>query len=151
MNGPVRIDIDSAAIEQDPELTVLSNGMIVVSWTHPFSGTDNDIYARLFTAAGTPVQVSGSDYFVISGDGSNQTQSSLAALFEGRFVTAWTDNDAEPGGAANSIRIEVNQLTETLTSDGASDTISGSAGIRTTIFGGGGNDTIFSDGDGGPL
>ena len=162
----IRVDTDEARIEQDPEVTVLSNGMIVVSWTHPFALGDNDIYGRIYTQSGAPVQVSGADTFIISGNGLNQTHSSLAALLEGRFVTSWTDSATEPGGAPTSIRVEVNQLTETLTSDGASDSMTGSAltsfmfgeagndtmlggGGLDSLFGGAGDDTITSDGDGG--
>jgi Ca2+-binding RTX toxin-like protein len=164
--GPIRIDVDSVKIEQNPDITVLSNGMIVVTWTHPFGPGDDDIRGRLFTEAGAPVQVSGSDFFTITGATGDQTHSSLATLLEGRFVTTWTDSRAETGGSGTSIRGEVNQLTEVLTSDAGSDTMTGTAlysrllgnggddtmlggGGVDSLFGGDGNDTITSDGDGG--
>jgi hypothetical protein len=166
ISGFIRVDVDDARIEQDPDITVLSNGMIVVTWTHPFAAGDDDIRGRLFSATGVPIQVNGANTFTLTGAAGDQNKSSIAALLEGRFVTAWTSSTSETGGSGSSIRVEVNQLIETLTSDATGDVMTGSAlssrlfgnggddtmlggGGRDSLFGGDGNDTITSDGDGG--
>jgi Ca2+-binding RTX toxin-like protein len=146
-SATIRVDPPAfeGEIEQDPDVTVLANGMILVTWTRPFSATNNDILGRLFTASGVPLQVDGADHIAISVDATNQTHSSVAALLEGRFVTTWTDSDLEPGGMVSSVKVKVNQIGETLTSDASGDTMTGS-GLRSTLFGGGGDDTIRGGG-----
>ena len=45
--------------ESDPDITVLDNGFIVVSWTYPASGVDGDIFCRIFDQDGNPITVDG--------------------------------------------------------------------------------------------
>ena len=44
--------------EADPEITVLANGFIVISWTYPAVGS-NDIYCRIFDQDGNAITVGG--------------------------------------------------------------------------------------------
>jgi Ca2+-binding RTX toxin-like protein len=140
----IRVDtFNSANGDRDPEITVLENGFIVVTWTHEFSGTDDDIYGHIFDANGTSISVSGNDLgggvFVIDSSTLDQNQSSLAALLNGMFVTTWTN--AQGDGSGDSISAEVLELTRTITGDGAVDFIIGDE-LRDTIFGGGGGDHL---------
>jgi RTX calcium-binding nonapeptide repeat (4 copies) len=140
----IRVDtFNSANGDRDPEITVLENGFIVVTWTHEFSGTDDDIYGHIFDANGTSISVSGNDLgggvFVIDSSTLDQNQSSLAALLNGMFVTTWTN--AQGDGSGDGISAEVLELTRTITGDGAVDFIIGDE-LRDTIFGGGGGDHL---------
>jgi hypothetical protein len=61
----VQVNTPSTVDESDPDVTVLSNGFILVTWTHPFSSTDRDIYGRVFDqdlnrSASTAVRASSS-------------------------------------------------------------------------------------------
>ena len=44
--------------ESDPDITVLDNGFIVVSWTYPL-GVGGDVYCRIFDQDGNPITVDG--------------------------------------------------------------------------------------------
>ena len=140
----IRVDTHNPANgDRDPEITVLENGYIVVTWTHEFSGTDDDIYGHVFDANGTSISVAGNDLgggvFSIDTSTLDQTQSSLAALLNGMFVTTWTN--AEGDGNADGISGDVRELTRTITGDAGADIISGDE-LRDTIFGGGGSDIL---------
>jgi Ca2+-binding RTX toxin-like protein len=143
----IRVDSkDGANGDRDPEITVLDNGFIVVTWTHEFSATDDDIYGRVFTANGTPIVVSNantSGVFVIDGSTLDQTQSSLAALLNGMFVTTWTNAGAD--GSSDGISGDVRELMRTITSDAAGDTLNGDE-LRDTLIGNGGDDFLYGNG-----
>ena len=128
--------------DSDPEITVLANGYIVVTWTHQFGPSDGDVHSRYFDQSGNAV--SGG---IFAGDipldntGANEGQSSVAALRNGQFVTTWTDS-ATPGDPnGTGISATVRELTRTQTSDGASDSFQGDE-LLDKQYGFAGNDTF---------
>ena len=149
-NVVIRVDTLSGINgDRDPEITVLDNGFIVVTWTHEFSGTDDDIYGRIFSADGTPVVISnnniGNGVFSIDTSTLDQTQSSLAALLNGMFITTWTNAGVDNG--SDGISGDVRELMRTITSDAAGDTLTGDE-LRDILIGNGGDDTLIgNDGD----
>ncbi|HTV69036.1 MAG TPA: calcium-binding protein [Rhizobiaceae bacterium] len=135
----VRVDTVGASDESNPDVTVLPNGQILVTWENN-TFADGDILGRLFSSTGVAVAVNFStEPFVITISGSNDTAPSVAQIRQGVFVTSWTDSLSD--GSGGSITTEVNEIVSTLTSDGQSDTLVAS-GIRDVIVGNGGNDTV---------
>ena len=77
-DGPIRVDPPalSLQIESDPDIAVLSNGMILITWTHPFNPADGGHLRPAVHRHRPGVQVDGFDYFAITGSGTNDTASS---------------------------------------------------------------------------
>jgi hypothetical protein len=122
----------------DPSISVLDNGFLSVTWAEVFSNTDTDIHARILDPkTGTFV----TDPLTIEFDGGVQETPAVAGLDAGRFVTVWTDQVSSEDGSDSSIRAQIDELTRTLTSDGAGDTLTGDA-LRDLMFGNGGNDVL---------
>ncbi len=140
---PARVDTAHLHVEKDPAITVLANGYIVVSWTHPFSATDDDIYACVFDAKGEPVPISGSTApFVIANTVVNERDSTIASFFGGTFGAAWSSGDA-----GSSISAKVSELVRYSYGDDAHDVMIGDA-LSDRMFGGAGDDVLFGlDGD----
>jgi Ca2+-binding RTX toxin-like protein len=131
----IRVDSNLAAAESDPDITVLDNGLIVVTWTHPFSAADDDIYGALFDQSGNRLTVDGSSFFVLTATGDRDIKSAVSALLDGKFVTVWQD------GASGDIIGEVNELVRNTVGDAANDSFTGD-NLRDSVFGGDGNDTL---------
>jgi Ca2+-binding RTX toxin-like protein len=70
----------------DPSLATLSDGNVVLTFTDLSNDPGGDIRARLFTPAGTPVDL---DFGVDEGGGVD-ADSDVAALADGGFVVSWT-------------------------------------------------------------
>ncbi len=135
----IRVDAPGATEDFDPNITVLANGYLVVSWTHQFSATDRDIFARVFDQSGNAVSVGGStNPFSITSSGTDDTDSSIAQLVRGIFATTWTDTETD--GAGNRISGEVNEIYRRVVSDAASDSLEASA-LSDDFQGNGGIDT----------
>jgi RTX calcium-binding nonapeptide repeat (4 copies) len=138
--GPIRVDIDFNAIESQPAITVLENGFILVTWTHPTGAANNDILGRLFSDAGRALAVDGStDPFVVAGDLANEQGSSLSALVGSGVVVSWTDDN--PDAQGSSIRSIVDTFIRTAIGDGADNVVNGSKAVD-VMSGMGGNDTL---------
>ncbi|NNE23122.1 MAG: hypothetical protein HKN11_10990 [Rhizobiales bacterium] len=139
VSGFIRVDQGLVnVVNSDPDITVLDNGFIVVSWTDP--GGAGNILGRLFDQNGTPIMVDGTtNPFVITSTVTADTNASISAIMNGVFVNTWTDTNPDADG--DSISSEVNEITSTLTSDGAGDLMQGTA-LREFFFGNGGNDTM---------
>jgi Ca2+-binding RTX toxin-like protein len=137
------IQVDTAASpEEQPDITVLANGMIVVTWTHETTGSNRDIYARVFTASGVPVAINGSSNpFTITTSINDDTDAAIAHLFDGRFVTTWADSLDDSGTGTTSITGTILELVRIMNGDGADDVMTGSA-IKDRMFGSGGNDRM---------
>src|SRR5258706_11119558 len=136
----VHVDTAGAANESDPDVTVLPNGFIVVTWTYPFSATDHDIYGRVFDQGGNAVTINGrSTEFVIDANTSDEIQSAVSHLTGGKFITSWQDSATD--GSGGRISSTISELTRTTVGDGANDTFVGDQ-LRDTFTGGGGDDTF---------
>ena len=166
--GFIKVNTTSTVDEVEPDIAVLSNGFIVVSWTRPFSATADDIFARVFDQNGAALPANLAAQFAIAAEGGDRdVLSALGILENGKFVTVWQDA-GDTDGDGGRITGEVNEVTRTSVSDGASDTIlidnlrdiaSGNAGFDTfqggglgafkndTIDGGADDDRILATGD----
>jgi len=83
---------------QDPAaVAVDAAGNFVVVWQSSSGDGDSDVYARRFSATGTPV---GGEFLVHSGTAGVQTAPAVAMADDGGFVVAW-ENDALGDGNTN--------------------------------------------------
>jgi Ca2+-binding RTX toxin-like protein len=74
--------------QTDASVIQLSDGKIVVTWTTPVGG-DFDLYGVSFNAGDSPGAANGFAALVSA----DETQSSVAALPNGRFAISWSDTD----------------------------------------------------------
>lgn len=74
--------------EYDPSIAMAGNGAFVVSYTQVFSGSDTDVYARLFRADNTLVRT-----ITLSDSTRPEGQTSVAMTPDGRFDVAYNDKD----------------------------------------------------------
>jgi Ca2+-binding RTX toxin-like protein len=135
--GTIHVNTPSALGEQTPDVTVLANGFILVTWAKETAADRFDIFGRLLSEGGAPIAVDGADEFVVSGVTGDNRHPAIAATSDGRFITTW-DYDA-PGLVeivAGAKRIE-----RATTGDGADDTFFGDV-LSDSVDGGGGNDTL---------
>jgi Ca2+-binding RTX toxin-like protein len=135
VSGFVRINNPSGQHETDPDITVLDNGFIVVSWTTMLGNIDSDIRARVYTPAGVAV----TDEFTVSNSADTDIKSSVAGLLNGQFVTVWQDNSSDAHGGR--ITGDVTEIVRTTTGDDDGNTLFGDE-LRDVINGGGGKDTL---------
>jgi hypothetical protein len=136
--GAIHVNTPGQQVDGDPAVTVLDNGFILVTWHREVSASSYDVRGRIFTSSGEPVSIGGStDDFIISSWAGNDTFPDVAALYAGKFVTAWTSAQ----GGAQDIAATVKELVRTTTGNNADDTFTGDA-LRDVISSGGGNDTI---------
>ncbi len=127
--------------EIEPAITVLDNGFIVVTWTYPASGTDSDIYGRIFDQSGNPITVSGiTGDFAFTLGTTDDIASAVSVLLGGEFVTVWQDSDTSDGSGGRITRME-SELVRTSVGDGAADTIVGDQ-LHDVIKGNGGADLL---------
>jgi len=137
--GPIHVNNPSPQVDGDPSVSVLDNGMILVTWHREVSPSSYDVYGRIFTHAGEPVTIGGIfSEFLISSAAGNDTYPDAAALDSGRFVTAWTSST---GNLGQDIAAVVKELVRTTTGNNADDTFIGDA-LRDLVSSGGGNDTV---------
>ncbi len=137
--GPIHVNNPSPQVDGDPSVSVLDNGMILVTWHREVSPSSYDVYGRIFTHTGEPVTIAGIfNEFLISSAAGNDTYPDVTALDSGRFVTAWTSST---GNLGQDIAAVVKELIRSTTGNGADDTYAGDA-LRDVISSGGGNDTV---------
>ncbi|MCT7662441.1 beta strand repeat-containing protein [Shinella kummerowiae] len=143
--GFIKVNTTSTVDEVQPDVAVLSNGFIVVSWTKPFNATTDDIFARIFDQNGNALSANLASEFAIAAEGADRDIfSALGMLQNGKFITVWQDG-GDSDGDGGRITGEVNQLTRTSVSDGASDTIQIDS-LRDIASGNAGNDTFQGGG-----
>ncbi|WP_442578044.1 calcium-binding protein [Mesorhizobium sp. ASY16-5R] len=139
--GKVRADQDKA-LDGDISLTVLENGYVLLTHTDDVVGTSS-IRASLFDPAAMTRLVALATIEVQSGI---QDESSVTALKNGTFVTAWhdansdiTDGNTDPGDAHVSIQID--KIVRLSIGDNTSDTITGDL-LVDEMFGRASGDTL---------
>ncbi|CAN5128864.1 hypothetical protein BH10PSE7_BH10PSE7_37430 [soil metagenome] len=140
----IHVNTPATVAESDPDITVLANGFVVVSWTRETSPTDKDIMGRVFDSFGNPVTIDGSsNQFFITSSIDNDVKSSIAHILDGEFGTSWQDsaNDGSSGG----ITTQVNELVRTMTGDNGSDAFYGDS-LRDIVDAGNGADTVYGGG-----
>ena len=104
--GDFVINATTANAQGDPDVTVLSNGNFVVTWTDDSlalgDGSSNGVVGRIFTAAGVPVS---GEILINTTTTASQGTPSVTALSDGGFVAAWQDFSQSPDDTAlNAIR-----------------------------------------------
>ncbi|MBR1122971.1 VCBS repeat-containing protein [Bradyrhizobium lablabi] len=135
-SGFVRVNQTiTAGNQNNPALTQLDNGYIVVGWSDAATGSG---FQKAFTSSGAAIAGSEFDSAV------NVTEAELVALDQGKVVFVRSSTFADSGGDG-SIRYSVTNLTRTQTGDGASDNIIGD-GLSDVMNGGGGNDFFVAAG-----
>lgn len=89
-----QINQQTAGTQYDSQVTVLTDGSYIVSWTDASGrdGSGTGIYARKFSFSGTPLT---EDFRVNTSGAGNQDSAKLTALSDGGFAVVWdTDNDS---------------------------------------------------------
>jgi Ca2+-binding RTX toxin-like protein len=122
-----------------PDVAVLSNGFILVTWAKEMAAGNFDVYGRLFTATGQPVALQGStaEFLVSSTSGQDQNPA-VAALLGGSFITTWDSSDNNSA----DIAARIDQFVRGTAGDGADDIFAGDA-LRDIIDGGDGDDVLL--------
>jgi Ca2+-binding RTX toxin-like protein len=94
------VNSTTANNQSDPAIATLSNGNFIATWTHQFSGSDDDVRGRVFNGNGSGAALSND--FAISNNGApvQETQSAIAALPNGQYIVVW--RDAGGTGAGNT-------------------------------------------------
>ena len=124
----------------EPDVTVLENGFILVTWTSQGVTGGSDVMARLFTGSGAAVNMNGStDAFVLAGGTASEWGSSVSALLAGQFITSWTEDSLDADGSG--IGAVVKELVRTVVAD-ADDNVIGGSTLKDIIYGLDGNDTL---------
>ena len=122
--GLVQVTDFSAPDESDPDVTVLANGFVLVTWSRPTGAANTDIIGRLFDQEGSPVEIAGDDReFVITSSASDDKLPSVSALLAGQYITSWQDSFTGDGSGGR-ITSEISEFLRTSVGDGAADTMS---------------------------
>ncbi|RYD63815.1 MAG: hypothetical protein EOP58_10735, partial [Sphingomonadales bacterium] len=80
----------------NPDIAVLSNGRLVITWDRLFDGSQNGIAARIFEPDGTPA---GAQFQVNTAILASQIGPKVTALANGGFIVGWSDPSQGEGGA----------------------------------------------------
>ncbi|WP_269769733.1 cadherin domain-containing protein [Flavisphingomonas formosensis] len=92
-----RVNTTTAGSQTQPEISALTNGNFVVSWTDP--ANSGDLKAQIYTAAGVKVGVEFTLGSVTTGV---QGDVSIAATAGGGFVAAWEDSSGTLGDTSGT-------------------------------------------------
>lgn len=143
--GFIQVNSVSEPDESDPDVTVLANGFILVSWSKPVAAGNTDIMGRIFTESGDAVTVGSSNQeFVITSSASDDTLSSVSAMLGGRFAAAWQDTLSD--GSSGQVTAEVMDLIRTSLGDDSRNLIVGDL-LMDAMNGGKGADTLEGAGN----
>ncbi len=97
------VNTTTANNQTDSSVTELADGRFVVSWTDSSASTGDTsgtaIRARIFNADGSQ---SAPEFVVNTATASNQSESSVTALADGRFVVSWSDQSGTAGDTSLS-------------------------------------------------
>jgi len=137
----IHVNTPSPVQDDLPNVAVLPNGFIAVTWSKNV-GSNEDIYGRIFDQDGNAISIEGigTGEFALVPSGGTTTNSAVAALKDGTFVTTWDNGNSTSGEVSST----VSQLVRISNGDDADDTIV-SDDLRDIVNGGGGEDTaVFS-------
>jgi Ca2+-binding RTX toxin-like protein len=137
--GEIHVNAPTAFNEQAPDVTVLANGFILVTWSRDLAAGVSDVWGRLFTQEGVPLRVGGADEFLLSSQSGEDRLPAVATMPDGSFITVWESK--EVGATAFEIAAQIEKITRTTAGDDADDTFMGDA-LRDFVAGNGGNDTL---------
>ncbi|EBA15319.1 type I secretion target repeat protein [Roseobacter sp. SK209-2-6] len=86
-SNEIRVNQYTLFSQRDPEITELSDGRYIISWTSYFQDSSgNGVYARIYNADGTAAT---NEFRVNSTTRQDQQSSSVASLPDGGFIVAW--------------------------------------------------------------
>ncbi|MBH0188103.1 MAG: hypothetical protein HP493_04415 [Nitrospira sp.] len=97
VGGEVRVNTETASIQNEPAVTALTDGGYVVTWTsldQDEAGTFG-IYVQRYDAEGTAVD---GEVLVNSTTVDDQFQPAVTGLADGGFVVTWTSSGQDAGG-----------------------------------------------------
>ena len=86
--GEFLVNTQASGTQSSPELTALSSGGFVATWTSNASG-DEDIKAQIFSATGATV---GTEFRVNNTTTGAQSASDVTTLSNGNFIVTWSDS-----------------------------------------------------------
>jgi hypothetical protein len=132
VGSKLRVTSDANA-DTRPDMTTLSNGMVVISYAYDYEGDGSDIdtYAALVNPA-TPSAIS-DDEIATSTD--TTLFNAVSGAANGAYIYTYTDTDTNIAYAG------VAQLVRSSTGDGSADVITGDA-LQDDMYGQGGDDTL---------
>jgi hypothetical protein len=87
IGGPFQVAWSPHA-EYDPSIAMASNGSFVVSYTQQFSGSDTDVYARMFRSDNSLART-----ITLSNSTRIERQTNVAMSPDGRFDVVYNDKD----------------------------------------------------------
>lgn len=104
VDSEVQVETEISGAQSQAQVTDLSNGGYVVTWTSQNSGTagdgnSNGVFGQLFNAAGARV---GGEIAINQQTIGAQDTASVSALGDGRFVVVWEENDVANGDGSSS-------------------------------------------------
>ncbi|MEI8443375.1 calcium-binding protein [Mesorhizobium sp. CCNWLY176] len=118
--------------EFQPSVVQLSNGVVAISYHDDVFGDTDPMVSFVDGNSGALLSPSG---LRLNSSVSNEQDTSIAALNDGRFVVSWHN------GSNNDVVAEIHQAVRFSSSDAASDTINGYA-LVDEMHGNGGDDTL---------
>ncbi|MFI0843493.1 calcium-binding protein [Mesorhizobium sp. IMUNJ 23232] len=139
LTGYIRVNTPSSQAEVEPDVTMLENGFIAVTWTKQISFTDFNVQGRVYTPAGVAV----TDEFTLSLGSSDDSNSSVAGLLNGKFGAVWFDNTPDSNGT--SLSAAINEIVRTTVGDAADDNFTGDE-LKDIVTGNGGEDILHGEG-----
>lgn len=93
-----RVNLTAAGTQTDPEVTALTDGGWVVTWTsYEQDGSGGGIYQQRYVANGSR---SGGEILVPTTTTNSQFQSHVASLADGGWVVGWSSNTSNPSTGA---------------------------------------------------
>jgi len=150
-----RVNKTVAGDQDSSDVTALSTGGYVVTWTSEGQdGSAEGIYGQVFNADGAKV---GKEFLVNKHTNSEQAESAVAGLDDGRFVVTWQSADRDGSGNAVMQRVfsdtgkklSADKLTldfrPVIEGNGKDNTLTGQD-IGEKFYGKGGDDTINGKG-----
>jgi hypothetical protein len=77
--------------EKNAQVTALSDGRFVVTWTGTGAGLSEDMFARVFNANGSPAGIE----LEVAGSSKHEYAPGVIALDNGRFLVTWTQDESQ--------------------------------------------------------
>ena len=139
LTGYIRVNTPSSQTEIEPDITMLENGFIAVTWTKQISFTDFNVQGRVYTPAGVAV----TDEFTLSLGAGDDSNASVAGLLNGKFGAVWFDNTPDSNGT--SLSSAINEIVRTTVGDAADDNFIGDE-LKDIVTGNGGKDILYGVG-----
>lgn len=142
------VNATTTGSQNESRIAVLADGRFVISWTDDGQNAGDSsgfaVRARLFNPDGTPAMA---EFVVATTTASDQRNSAITALADGRFAISW-DDASQTGGDASSGSIRAQIFDPTRFDGGNADDVVVGGSLADSYFGGGGNDTLSGMGGG---